>query len=266
MAAWRRKCHPRRWGQSPYGNSPGDTPALVGIVTRRQDWHLVCGRRWYRIPVRTAPEGLEKFKFLAFYQTRLFGPEKWAVNYYAEVQGVRQVRRVVLLPDEPDHPRAEQTYYKLELGEVKPLPRPIPSRRLRRVVFIPTTLERLVRALEINDLFSTSPIENRLYDAARDAGIEAERQFFTREGGEGYMLDMAVFCSDGKLNIECDGDRWHVGKEAAARDRARDNALTQAGWRILRFSGAEIHGDTEECIRQVRRVLKRLGWPGPLHA
>jgi very-short-patch-repair endonuclease len=90
-----------------------------------------------------------------------------------------------------------------------------------------------------------------------------ERQFYTREGGTGYMLDMAVFCSDGRMDVECDGETWHVGKEAAARDRARDNALTQAGWRILRFSGAEIHGDVESCIRVVRRVLGRLGWDGP---
>ncbi len=240
----------------------GETPALVGIVTRKKDWQSIFEQHWYRIPVRTAPEGLDKVRFLAFYQTKPFGVEKWAVNYYAEVKSVRQVRRVELLPDEPNHARADQTYYKLELGEVRPLPHPIPSRCWRRIVFIPTTLERLHRAQEINDLFCTSPIEDVLYSAAREAGLEVERQFFTHEGETGYMLDMAILCSDGKLNIECDGDTWHLGKESAARDRARDNALTAAGWRILRFSAKEIYGDTEACIRAVRRVLQRLGWRG----
>jgi very-short-patch-repair endonuclease len=240
-----------------------ETPVLVGVVTRLKDWRLIREEHWYRIPVRTAPEGLDKVRFLAFYQTRPFGDERWAVNYYAEVRQVRLVRRSELLPDEPNHPHAGQTYYKLELGEIEPLVNAIPSRRLRRIVFIPTTMERVMQAREVNDLFRTSPIEDRLYDAARDSGIQMERQFYTREGGPGYMLDMAVFCSDGKLDVECDGDTWHIGTESAARDRARDNALTQAGWRILRFSGSEINGDVEYCVKEVRRMLVKLGWPGP---
>jgi hypothetical protein len=58
-----------------------------------------------------------------------------------------------LLPDEADHPRANDCYYKLELGPLERLPRPIPSHRLRRITFIATTLDRLLNAQEINDLW-----------------------------------------------------------------------------------------------------------------
>jgi len=194
------------WRLRVYGP---ETPALVGIVTRRKDWELVRSRHWYRIPVRTAPEGLDKVRYLAFYQTRVFGEEKWAVNWYAQVKDITRATRRELLPDEPGHPRAGAEYYKVELGELTRLPQPIPSRRWRRIVFIPTSLERLMHAQEVNDLFKVSPIEEKLYFTLKDVGLPAERQFFVREEGSGYMLDMAVFCRDGNLDIECDGDTYH---------------------------------------------------------
>jgi very-short-patch-repair endonuclease len=239
---------------------PGrETPALVGIVTRLKDWRLLETQRWYRIPVRSAPEGLDSLRYLAFYQTRAFGIEKYSVICYAEVLGIRNCTRRELLPDEPDHRRADERYYRLELGPLQRLPRPIPSRRWRRIVFIPTSLERLLAAQEINDLFLTSPIEDRLYSALREAGLSAERQYLVRESGTGHLLDLALFCRDGMLNIECDGARWHDTPQARMRDRSRDNELTADGWRILRFSGSEINRTPQNCLRTVRRAVRRLG-------
>ncbi len=239
-----------------------ETPALVGIVTRMKDWELVQSERWYRIPVRSAPEGLEDIRYLAFYHTRLFGKEKWAVNWYAPVRGIGKATRRELLPDEPAHPRAGAEYYRVRVGELERLPRPIPSRRWRRIVFIPTSLERLLHAQEINDLFKVSPIEEKLYFTLQDAGLPAERQYFVREGSSGYMLDMAVFCRDSNLDIECDGDTYHSGRDKADQDRERDNTLTTAGWHILRFSGRRILRDTGYCVDTVKRTVRRLGGVG----
>lgn len=236
-----------------------ETPALVGIVTRMKDWEFVRSEHWYRVPVRTAPEGLDRIQYLAFYQTRLFGKEKWAVNWYARVRGISKTTRSELLPDEPAHARAGAEYYKVELGELERLPHPIPSRRWRRIVFIPTSLERLLHAQEINDLFKVSPIEDKLYFTLQDACLPAERQFFVRECGSGYMLDMAVFCRDSNLDIECDGDTYHSGRDKADQDRERDNTLTTAGWHILRFSGRRIFRDTGHCLDTVKRTVRRLG-------
>lgn len=230
----------RAWGR--------EAPALVCVVTRPKDWRLLREQHWYRIPVRTAPPELATARYLAFYQTRAFGSEKWSVNWYALVLGMQQRTRRELLPDEPDHPRAEDEYWQVQVGELVPLPAPIPSRRLRRIVFIPTTMERLLVAAEINDLFRSSPIEDRLYDALRRAGIESERQYYVREQGEGFMLDMAIMTKGRKLAIECDGEAYHSGREKAARDRRRDNALNAGGWHVLRFSGGEIwHNPMKMC-------------------
>jgi len=251
----RTSCRPRENA----GRYAGGTPALVAVVTRQKDWQILAQEHWYRIPVRTAPEGLEHVQWLAFYQTRAFGAEKWAVNYCAKVRGIKIVPRIELLPDEPHTGRSHELYYRLDTYELNKLEQPIPSLRWRRIVFIPTTLERLLRAREINDLYCTSPIEDRLYKRMKRAGLAPERQLLVREQGLGHMLDLALFCQDGNLDIECDGKKYHTGPEKAEIDRTRDNVLTCAGWRILRFSGREITSDPESCLRTIRRAVRKLG-------
>ena len=198
---------------------------LVAIVPRKKDWRILEEKHWYRIPVKSAPKMIE---------------------------------RVELLPDEPNHTRANEDYYKFTIDELKKLPRPIPSKRWRRIIFIPTTLNKLMEAKEINDLYHTSPIEEKLYKALKRRKIPAERQFLVCETKEPYCLDFAVFCKSGKLDIECDGDKYHSSKKARERDRKRNNELTAAGWSILRFSGSEIHKNPKACIRQIKKAIKSL--------
>jgi very-short-patch-repair endonuclease len=70
---------------------------------------------------------------------------------------------------------------------------------------------------------------------------------------------MAVFCRDSNLDIECDGDAYHSGRDKADQDRERDNTLTTARWHILRFSGRRIMSDADQCVETVRRTVRRLG-------
>lgn len=247
----------KHWGPLPGGGS--GTPALVAVINRKKDFQILKEQRWYRIPVSHAPDGLERVKFIAFYQTKAFGDEGWAVNYYAAVERIRRARRIELLPDEPGHPRAGEFYYRVAIGELARLPRPIPSQRWRRIVFIPTTLERLFHAREINDLYWTSPLEEKLYRALRRAGLTPERQFYVGSGAGGYFLDLAIFCREGVVDVECDGASYHTGLKKAEQDRQRDNCLTLRGWRILRFSGREIRQNLRGCVEMVKRMVKNLG-------
>ena len=56
-----------------------------------------------------------------------------------------------ILPDEPGHPRADQLYLLFNLGPVAELPRPIPSARGRRILFIPTNWQRIAAAEDVNE-------------------------------------------------------------------------------------------------------------------
>lgn len=136
-----------------YIAAPRDSATvLVAVVPHPRDLQLAREAGWYRIPLRHLPRQLAA-EYLAFYQTAAFGSERWAVRYYAALQGYRLTTRRLLLPDEPDHPRADDYYYRLDLGPLIPLERPVPAARLRRITFINTTFGQLRRATDVRQLW-----------------------------------------------------------------------------------------------------------------
>jgi hypothetical protein len=104
---------------------------LVAVMKDPRDMEIARVLGWYRIPLRHAPK-MPDVDCLAFYQTGRFGEERWAVRHAARVRGHELVTRAELLAEEADHPRAHEEYYKMLLGPLEPLARPIPSRRWRR--------------------------------------------------------------------------------------------------------------------------------------
>jgi len=177
---------------------------LIGIMNSQRDFEIARSERWYRIPRRRAPESATEAVVLGFYFTRAFGDEKWAIHYYAPVEGHELVCRRDLLPDQPDHPRADEPYYKLQLGRLMKRDEPIPSLRWRRITFIESTWDRFVAAEEINDLYATGA--DGLYVTLREENLLPEREFPFREGGAEYTLDMVIHCRQGTVCIAT-GDR-----------------------------------------------------------
>lgn len=174
---------------------------LVAYVPEPADFTIIREEGWYRIPQRHMPKGLYA-EYFAFYFGRKFGPEKWAIHYYAPQQGYELVTRRDLLPDQPDHPRAGDLYYKVQLGPLQKLSRPIVSLRWRRITFIHTTWDRFQDAQEINDLFvEGGDYVDRLYATLKDKGIRSERNYEIKEGGELYKVPLAIFCQNGRIDI-----------------------------------------------------------------
>jgi very-short-patch-repair endonuclease len=236
---------------------------LVAIVNNLEDMRLAREAGWYRMPVTSARKWLKDCwppRWLALYQTKVFGQEAHAINYYAVVQGIRIASRIDLFPDTPhDHPKASRRYHKLLLGNLQRLTQPIVSHRFRRIVFIPTTFGKFETAVEINDLWDESPLEDRLWAILKRARIRAERQYPIAIEDYTYFLDFAIFCNEGKIDIETDGDTWHIGPESAQVDRQRDNNLASRGWQVLRFNTAEIHErPVDYCVSKVMETVNRL--------
>ncbi|MBI3732442.1 MAG: DUF559 domain-containing protein [Chloroflexi bacterium] len=236
---------------------------LVAIMNNRLDFQKARDEHWYRIPVPSAERWLKGRwppEWLAFYHTKIFGDLAHAVHYYARVQAIHEVFRYQLFPDEPLDLKAHQRYYQLVLDPLIQRPDPIPSRRLRRIVFIPTTFEKFFSAIEINDLYDESSLEDRLWAEFKRRQIPAERQEFVQIGLDFYALDFAIYCLKGKIDVEADGDYWHTSSEKSAADNVRDNALETLGWRTLRFNTPQIREQlTEYCLPTVIENINRLG-------
>lgn len=75
--------------------------------------------------------------------------------------------------------------------------------------------------------------------------------------GRRYRLDIALPAT--RVAIEVDGFRHH-GKhlEDFRRDRVRQNLLTIAGWRVLRFAAGDIRKDLNSCLNTIQRLLEAL--------
>ncbi len=172
---------------------------LVAVMNNRRDFEIARDRHWYRIPVRHAPPSTTEAVVLAFYFTRAFGEESWAVHWYAPVLGHELARRRDMLPDEPDHPRADHLYYQMQLGPLVRLEHPIPSLRWRRITFIETSWDRFVAAREINDLYASGA--DGLFVTLKEAGFRPEREYSVREGGMKYVVDLAIPCREGTVLI-----------------------------------------------------------------
>ena len=143
---------------------------LVAVVKSARNLEIARVLGWYRIPVATAPKTL-RVDWLAFYQSAAFGEEKWSVRHICPVRGFELARRGELLRDEPDHVRAEEPYFKLMLGPMRSLPRPIPARRWRWVTLLFTTGERLAGAHDLTDLrVPASDTQDRLWGLLRERG------------------------------------------------------------------------------------------------
>lgn len=140
---------------------------LVAILKSPRDLEIARLLGWYRIPMRSAPK-IVAVDYLAFYQAAAFGGKKWRIDYLAEIRGVELTTRAELLRDEPDHPFANQAYYKLQLGPLIALENPLQAGRWKRITFFYTTGEYLKQAQTIDDLILVEQDRAGLWRALRE--------------------------------------------------------------------------------------------------
>lgn len=147
---------------------------LVAVMNNPRDLEIARLLGWYRIPLRSAPK-VVAVDYLAFYQTGAFELDKWCIQYVAPVRGHELTTRGELLRDETEHPRSHEEYYKLQIGSLVELPRPIPARTWRRITFFYTTGEYLLKAESINDLVVRDDERQLLWQALRERACQAQQ-------------------------------------------------------------------------------------------
>lgn len=212
---------------------------LVAILPSPRDLEIARVLGWYRIPHKSAPKTVSVDR-LAFYQGARFGGEKWAIRYTAAVLGHELTTRAELLRAESDHPRAGEQYYKIQIGPLERLPRPVPSRRWRRITFFYTTGERLMAAEELNDLIIGSEERELLWKALKERGMQAERDYESAGG----VIDFALLCELGKLAVML-GNKEELKEEGE--------------WQYLTLQQSDINADLPNVMSAIEQNVRRLG-------
>lgn len=146
---------------------------LVAVAPAPRDLEIARVLGWYRIPLRSAPKVID-VDYLAFYQTAAFGEaRRWQIESFAEVRGHELTTRNELFHDQADHPRAGEEYYKIQLGPLQNLERPIAAHRWRRITFLYTTGELFNAAHTVNDLVVRSDERAYLWHSLRERALRA---------------------------------------------------------------------------------------------
>ena len=234
---------------------------LVALLPRTSALDILKTEGWYHIPFDTAPKRWPP-KMLGFYQGKVFGKEEgYKIRFYGEVSQIDIVPRKELFPDdEKNAHKAENLYYRVQLSKLEERPIPIISYRPRRLVFIPTTLEKFQFAEQINDLFDGSPLEDRLWQALKYIHILAERQWKIIVKNRNYYLDFAVFCNKGKLAIETDGYTYHFdSRNQIDYDTWRQNEIQIDNWRFLHYTTNQINDEAVSYLSQIKKAIDQLG-------
>lgn len=122
-----------------------------------------------------------------------------------------------------------------------------------------------------------SQIERKLGSAMWRAGLRYRKQY-PIEGKPDFAFPkakVAVFCDSHFWH----GYRWEEGGKAELRknrefwvpkiernierDREVSEALRQKGWIVLRFWEHEIEQNTDDCVKQIRSAIPRVGSSQP---
>jgi hypothetical protein len=182
---------------------------LVGVLPAQRDLEIARLLGWYRIPLRFAPKVIE-VDYLAFYQTAAFGEaDRWRIQYFAPVRGHELVTRLQLFRDESDHPHAHEEYYKIQLGALQKLPRPVLSRRWKRLLFLYTTGSYLLNANTLNDLVVHSDERDILWRSLCERALQA---------GSYQATDLPELLVDPALLALLGGLGSHIGEKSSGYD------------------------------------------------
>lgn len=235
---------------------------LVGVLKSVQDLQILLRDHWYRIPADFMPK--RKFGHIGFYQPTTFGKFGKRIEYYAKVTSCEKFRRLELLPQERNHLHAEDWYWKIGFDKIYRLARPIKNIIPRRVTFGFTTISRLLQSRNILELYGVAPTERIMAKALERVGIKPLVEYRVSWGKSikiRYRLDLAIFCKNGRIAIECDNDKAHASRSQRAKDQKKDRGLKRHGWKVLRLKECDITEHLDQCVSRVRELYDSLGGP-----
>ena len=152
---------------------------LVCLIPTPRDLEIARLLGWYRIPLRTAPK-VVSVDYVAFYQPSSFEERGGQIEFIAQVKGHELTTRSELLKDEIDHPRANEEYYKIQLGDLQKLENPIRTDKWKRLTFLYSTGEYLLNARSLNDLVVEGEERLILWKSLRERA----------ESGQIYHVDL----------------------------------------------------------------------------
>jgi very-short-patch-repair endonuclease len=231
---------------------------LVGVLKNWRNFQILLHENWYHIPAGKMPK--KDFAYLAFYQPLSFGHASKRIGYYGRVKKIEIKKRLELFPKQTGHLAANQDYYKITIQKLVKLEQPIKNIIPRRIIFGFTTLNQLLGARDILELYNINDTEEIMERNLKKLKIKFTPQYYELINKQKrFRLDFAIFCNQGKIALECDNDKAHNLKQQKIKDREKDKILRAHGWRVIRLTENQIIFKLDACLSKIQKVISTLG-------
>ena len=157
-----------------FSEIPDTSLILVAIMPNKRDLDIARMLGWYRIPLKSAPKVIS-VDYLAFYQTAAFDENnRWQIRWIAPILGHELTTRANLFREETAHPRANEEYFKMQIGGLIELKNPIRATDWKRITFFYTTGKRCKEAETINDLPVHDEERQILWRSLRERALRSQ--------------------------------------------------------------------------------------------
>ncbi len=226
---------------------------LIAVMKRPKDLDILLKEKWYRIPKKYAPK--REYDIIAFYQPASFKERGKRIEYYGIVRSTRLCKRKELINDgiNPD-----KIYYKVIFSRIIRLRHPILNENKLRVSFKYTTFGNLYSSKNLGELFDIPDIEGKIERILQELKLDYSREYVVKTHlGKIYRLDFCIFIEGEKIDLECDGEKWHSLKMQRIIDAKRDEELRDMGFKILRLKESEIVNDIDLCKKKINKTFSK---------
>ena len=112
-----------------------------------------------------------------------------------------------IIQNEPNHPRADEEYYKIQLGPLTYLKNPIRAGKWKRITFLYTTGSRFANAKTINDLVVRSDERKILWRSLREKAAKFQVQ--SNQDLQKIDLDENILMMLGELHLIQEKMDWY---------------------------------------------------------
>jgi very-short-patch-repair endonuclease len=112
-----------------------------------------------------------------------------------------------------------------------------------------------VRSLDEDGRASQTNLELDLVRLLALHGLPTPQLQLPVVGADGVTRKLDLAFAEQMLDVETDGDRWHLNLYDRAADRLRDRALEEVGWEVQRYGSSDVHLDPGPMLARIRSSL-----------
>jgi Protein of unknown function (DUF559) len=123
--------------------------------------------------------------------------------------------------------------------------------------------KRLTKAIDAGPQFTRGELEARMQRLARQHGLPQPECNTSLDAPDHPHTEVDAYFPAHHLIVETDGWDTHKTRQAFESDRAKDAALTAAGYTVVRFTWRQLRDEPQTVADRLKAIMRRPPEPPP---